>query len=158
MASRQSKRPSTFLPRPPDSTFSRSGGLVLNGILIPSCCDDSFTAKSREQGELLTGAVLVKVDFFRVARHQPGNRLEAIWEQLPGRAMARTGLRMMPTFPSLPLKFRKAGFPRYGFKAGGSGRAFPATPKLRVGRFASALRALRISRLCPALCRGTPCA
>jgi hypothetical protein len=31
------------------------------------------------------------------------------------------------------------GLPRYGFKAGGSGRAFPATPKRRVGRFASAL-------------------
>jgi hypothetical protein len=68
MASRQSKRPSTFLPRRPDNTFSRSGGLILSGILIPSCCDDSFTAKSREQGELPTGAVLVKVDFFRVAR------------------------------------------------------------------------------------------
>jgi hypothetical protein len=38
--------------------------------------------------------------------------------RLPGRAVARTGLRMMPTFPPLPLKFRKAGFPRYGFKAG----------------------------------------
>jgi hypothetical protein len=24
----------------------------------------------------------------------------------------------MPTFPSPPLKFRTAGFPRYGFKAG----------------------------------------
>jgi hypothetical protein len=32
--------------------------------------------------------------------------------------MARTGLRMMPTFPSSPLKFRTAGFPQYGFKAG----------------------------------------
>ncbi len=42
-----------------------------------------------------------------------------------GRAMARTGLRMMPTSPSSPLKFRTAGFPRYGFKAGLSGRAFP---------------------------------
>ena len=39
--------------------------------------------------------------------------------------MARTGLRMMPTFPSPPLKFRTAGFPRYGFKASLSGRAFP---------------------------------
>ena len=28
----------------------------------------------------------------------------------------------MPTFPLPPLKFRKAGFPRYGFKAGISGR------------------------------------
>ena len=31
----------------------------------------------------------------------------------------------MPTFPSPPLKFRTAGFPRYGFKASLSGRAFP---------------------------------
>jgi hypothetical protein len=38
--------------------------------------------------------------------------------------MARTGLRMMPTFPSSPLKFRMAGFPRYGFKASLSDRAF----------------------------------
>ena len=39
--------------------------------------------------------------------------------------MAQTGLRMMPTSPSPPLKFRTAGFPRYGFKASLSGRAFP---------------------------------
>ena len=39
--------------------------------------------------------------------------------------MARTGLRMMPTSPSSPLKFRTAGFPRYGFKAGLSGGACP---------------------------------
>ena len=31
--------------------------------------------------------------------------------------MARTGLRMMPTFPSPSLKFRTVGFPQYGFKA-----------------------------------------
>jgi hypothetical protein len=74
---------------------------------------------------------------------------------MPGRAMARTGLRMMPTFPSLPLKFRKASFTRYGFKAGRSGRAFPATRGLRVRRFTSALRAHRLPRLCPVLCRGT---
>jgi hypothetical protein len=37
--------------------------------------------------------------------------------------MARTGLRMMPTFPSPSLKFRTASFPRYGFKASLSGHA-----------------------------------
>ena len=37
--------------------------------------------------------------------------------------MARTGLRMMPTSPSSPLKFRTAGFPQYGFKASMSERA-----------------------------------
>jgi len=40
--------------------------------------------------------------------------------------MARIGLRMMPPFPWSPLKFRTAGFPQYGFKAGVSGGAFPA--------------------------------
>jgi hypothetical protein len=39
--------------------------------------------------------------------------------------MARSGLRMMPTFPLPSLKFRTAGFPRYGFKAGVSDRACP---------------------------------
>jgi hypothetical protein len=34
-----------------------------------------------------------------------------IWS---GRIVARTGLRMMPTFPRSPLTFRKASFPRYG--------------------------------------------
>jgi hypothetical protein len=42
-----------------------------------------------------------------------------------GRAMARSGLRMMPTFPLPSLKFRTAGFPQYGFKAGWSDKAFP---------------------------------
>jgi hypothetical protein len=64
---------------------------------------------------------------------------------LSGKAMARTGLRMMPTFPLPPLKFRMAGFPRYGFKAGLSDEAFPAD------RFAIVLRTLcchRYSLLC----------
>ena len=53
---------------------------------------------------------------------------------------------MMPTFPSPSLKFRTAGFPRYGFKAGVSDRAFPfdAWPSRR--RFASVLRARRLPR------------
>src|SRR5882724_6918910 len=42
-----------------------------------------------------------------------------------GRAMARSGLRMMPTFPLPSLKFRTADFPQYGFKAGFSDRACP---------------------------------
>src|SRR5260370_35227271 len=56
--------------------------------------------------------------------------------RMSGKAMARTGLRMMPTFPLPPLKFRTASFPRYGFKAGLSDGAFPA------GWFAIVLRAL----------------
>ena len=43
-----------------------------------------------------------------------------------GRIEARTGLRMMPTFPRSPLSFRTAGFPQYGWKAGVSGETFPA--------------------------------
>ena len=39
--------------------------------------------------------------------------------------MARSGLRMMPTFPLPSLKFRTASFPQYGFKAGVSDRACP---------------------------------
>ena len=39
---------------------------------------------------------------------------------------ARTGLRMMPTFPRSPLSFRTAGFPQYGWKAGVSDETFPA--------------------------------
>jgi len=58
--------------------------------------------------------------------------------------MARTGLRMMPTFPSPPLKFRTAGFPQYGFKAGLSEGAFPARrPIVAPLWFASLLRAPR---------------
>ncbi len=43
----------------------------------------------------------------------------------PGRTMVRTGLRMMPTFPSSSLKFRTVGFPQYGFKVWQSQRDLP---------------------------------
>ena len=46
-----------------------------------------------------------------------------------GRIEARTGLRMMPTFPRSPLSFRTAGFPRYGWKAGFSDGPFPASTR-----------------------------
>jgi len=68
--------------------------------------------------------------------------------------MARTGLRMMPTSPLSPLRFRTAGFPRYGSKAGLSDGAFPnlgpvkpapGMPFTRL-RFASVLRAVRPQR------------
>jgi len=68
--------------------------------------------------------------------------------RLSGKAMARTGLRMMPTFPSPPLKFRTASFPRYGFKAGRSDKAFPKT------WFAFVLRAHCFHRVLPALSQG----
>ena len=56
---------------------------------------------------------------------------------MSGKAMARTGLRMMPTFPWPPLKFRTAGFPGKASRpAGLSDEAFP------VDWFAIVLRAL----------------
>ena len=65
----------------------------------------------------------------------------------------------MPTFPPLSLKFRKAGFPRYGFKAGVSDSAFPSTAS-------SSRRAVCIHPSCTSLpvpsyprsSRGTRCA
>src|SRR3954451_10615378 len=42
-----------------------------------------------------------------------------------GRIEARTGPRIMPTFPRSPRSFRTAGFPQYGWKAGLSDGAFP---------------------------------
>ena len=75
--------------------------------------------------------------------------------------MARSGLRMMPTFPLSPLSFRTAGFPQYGWKAGISDSAFPEHPSLKptpgipsvYAWFASALRAphsqIRLSRSVP---------
>src|SRR2546427_13262160 len=60
--------------------------------------------------------------------------------------MARTGLRMMPTFPSPPLKFRTAGFPQYGFKASMSDRAFLQAHNLKP---APGIRSLPRSLLLP---------
>jgi len=48
-----------------------------------------------------------------------------------GRAMARTGLRMMPTSPSPPLKFRTVSFPQYGFKASLSDPACPGRREVK---------------------------
>jgi hypothetical protein len=62
--------------------------------------------------------------------------------------MARTGLRMMPTFPSSPLKFRTAGFPRYGFKAGCQTGPSRVAPDHRVTQFATVLRARQVRRDC----------
>ena len=67
----------------------------------------------------------------------------------PGRAVARSGLRMMPASPPLPLKFRRADFLRYGFKAGMSDGAFPPTTR-------SSRRAVCFRPLCPHLPRLVP--
>jgi hypothetical protein len=64
--------------------------------------------------------------------------------------MALIGLRMMPTFPSPPLKFRTAGLPRYGFKASLSVGAFQRCDGLKstprhapvIALFVPGLRAL----------------
>ena len=50
---------------------------------------------------------------------------------LSSRAMAQTGLRMMPMSPSPPLKFRTAGFPQYGFKVSLSDRAVQSSHELK---------------------------
>jgi len=63
--------------------------------------------------------------------------------------VARTGLRMMPTFPPLPLKFRRADFLRYGFKAGLSDGAFPSIAR-------SSRRAVCIRPSCPSLADRMP--
>ena len=66
---------------------------------------------------------------------------------------------MMPTFPSSPLKFRTAGFPQYGFKAGVSAGAFPRmAPTVAPSRFASCLRAHRCKRDFSPLSVGVRCA
>src|SRR6516225_1180620 len=76
-----------------------------------------------------------------------------------GKAMARTGLRMMPTFPSPPLKFRTAGFPQYGFKAGLSEGAFPARrPIVAPIWFTALLRAPRFQPVRPRSVSGQLCA
>ena len=75
--------------------------------------------------------------------------------------MARSGLRMMPTFPPSPLSFRTASFPQYGWKVGLSGSAFPCAAPVKPApgipraplRFASALRASCGATLRPALCQ-----
>ncbi len=60
--------------------------------------------------------------------------------------MARTGLRMMPTFPLPSLKFRTVGFPQYGFKASMSDRAFP---QVRFLKPAPGIRSLARGLLLP---------
>src|SRR5260370_7559110 len=61
--------------------------------------------------------------------------------RLSGRTVARSGLRMMPTFPLSPLSFRTAGFPPYGWKACISDSPFPHDPSLKPA---------------PGISRGTP--
>ena len=50
-------------------------------------------------------------------------------EVMSGRTMARIGLRMMPPFPSSPLRFRTVSFPQSGSKAGISDGAFPSSAR-----------------------------
>ena len=48
--------------------------------------------------------------------------------RLSGKAMARTGLRMIPTFPLPPLKFRTAGFPSVRLQGRNIRRSLPVGP------------------------------
>jgi len=59
--------------------------------------------------------------------------------------MAGTGLRMMPTSPSPPLKFRTVGFPQYGYKASLSDGAFQTNPRVEV----DSRQTLVASPVCP---------
>jgi hypothetical protein len=72
--------------------------------------------------------------------------------------MARIGLRMMPTFPSSPLKFRTAGFPQYGFKAGISGRLPSKAPTCRALSVCFPPSCPPLQRRFSAQCRNTLCA
>jgi hypothetical protein len=67
-----------------------------------------------------------------MARRQCRRRDRPDFQSQSGRIEARTGLRMMPTFPRSPLSFRTAGFPRYGCKAGFPSGAFPNRRRLKL--------------------------
>src|SRR3954468_19408042 len=70
-------------------------------------------------------------DLAPLAQDDAGGRHGKAVDHQSGRIEARTGLRMMPTFPRSPLSFRTAGFPQYGWKAGLSGGAFPDRQRLK---------------------------
>jgi hypothetical protein len=99
----------------------------------------------------------------RVVLFAPGNffRIITCRNARSGKVVARSGLRMMPTFPPPPLSTVRRVFPQYGWKVGFSGSAFPHVAQVKPApsmpcassRFASALRALRGLILGPALCR-----
>jgi hypothetical protein len=77
--------------------------------------------------------------------YPPDNRQLAERGLSPRKTRSLIGCsRMMPTFPLLPLKFRRADFLRYGFKAGLSDGAFPS-------RARSSPRAVCIRRSCRVL-------
>jgi hypothetical protein len=125
------------------SVFHRSGGwkssnlspLPVEGEIFSLTfpfIDQAITLKTgllvKSRVESRAGAVALAsrwlLGCFRMTRLNP------VWRNSvscsPGGAVARTGLRMMPTFPLLPLKFRRADLLRYGFKAGLSNGAFPS--------------------------------
>ena len=78
-------------------------------MALPPAAVISFTAaSSRAPNTTLSGRTMARI----------GRRMMPPFPWSPGRAVARIGLRMMPPFPPLSLKFRKAGFPHYGFKVG----------------------------------------
>src|SRR5262249_50425337 len=57
-------------------------------------------------------------------------KVAVLWNPESGRIEARTGLRMMPTFPRPSLSFRTAGFSQYGWKAGFPSRSLPDHSRL----------------------------
>ena len=96
-----------------------------------SCCDEADgyregVAVRMAHGEptVIFRSWWVASDGYHLSLVDPEDlrSIHLIWES--GRIEARTGLRMMPTFPRSSLSFRTAGFPQYGWKAGFCG-AFP---------------------------------
>ena len=97
----------------------------------------SLGTADRVQAEILALPMIAE---HKVKLLEARPRLETIWKHefepdrehigpdgdRSGGIEARTGLRMMPTFPRSPLSFRTAGFPQYGWKAGVSDETFPA--------------------------------
>jgi hypothetical protein len=95
----------------------------------------------------------------RIPSEAKAHALLGAFSAWSGRTMTRTRLRMEPTFPSSPLRFRTAGFPRYGFKAGLSKPPFrERRPRVAPSPFASFFRARRLPRFVVRSVSETPCA
>jgi integrase len=108
--------------------FARATGLRLRECLLRWSevnWDTKTITKKGKGGKLVTAPITPEVrkilwplrgqhDTFVFTYIAQRTRDARIKGQRSGRIVARTGLRMMPTFPRSPLTFRKASFPRYG--------------------------------------------
>jgi len=130
------------VPEPTDGIAEDANGPAVHGHAVVADVPPHDRAQVRA---LLRDAVVqaspkLDLDLFELRPQPRAHRLPQ-HRELPrpglratvrsGRTMARTGLRMMPTFPSSPLRFRTAGFPQYGSKVGLSDVAFPCTTRAK---------------------------